>query len=190
MVLSTTGRARANGAHASAVHALACAAVTVACGWVATPALAATPDDAELASLAARLSGQSHVRVLGSFGARQLGAVSVDAAGIHATSVSRPALVASRDAMEPTLVPWAEIRAVEVGRPRGLEGAIGGAAVGSLLALGAVESFKNVVKEGDTSRAWPVIGIPIIGATAVLGGWLGHTSPQWQQVYPTTMAAR
>lgn len=190
MVLSMSAPARAAGAHAPAVHALACAAAVIACGWAAAPALAATPDDAGLASLATRLSGQSHVRVLGSFGERRFGAVTVDAAGIHGSSVSRPALVASRDAMAPAPIAWSEIRAVEVGRPRGLEGAIGGAAVGSLLAFAAVGLFKNAVKEGDTSRAWSVIGVPVIGATAALGAWLGHTSPQWQQVYPATMAAR
>jgi hypothetical protein len=190
VVLTSFDPGRAHVASGPSVHALACAAMVMACGLVAgEPARAAAPDDAEVASLATRLEGESHVRVLGSFGARQLGAVTVDAAGIHA-SVTRPALFVPRDAVLTTLVPWAEVRSVEIGRPRGLEGAILGVAAGTLLAVGVVHLFKSAVKEGDTRMAGWAIGMPVAGVCTAAGAWVGHESPQWQQVYPSAMAAR
>lgn len=155
---------------------------------VAGPARAATPDDAHVALLAGRLTDEACVRVTATSGDERLGRVTLDVQGAWIAG-PRPALVASGAATRSTLVRWDDIRSIDVGRPRGLEGATIGALIGAVLGAGAVGQFRSSVKEGDTSRAW-IIAVPAIALGAAIGALTGHALPRWQQVYPNAMASR
>jgi hypothetical protein len=150
----------------------------------------ASPSPLALAALRERLASERQVRLLGTFGSREIARPVLDSAGIASAdwlsrSAGRPRRRTTRSAPPiavPQRIAWSEISEVQVGHTMtgggALLGALGGA---GFAAIGAAVYSSNDVPEGALAF---MIGLPaLIVAGTVTGALIGRSHGRWRTVY-------
>jgi hypothetical protein len=164
-------------------------AVLAAAACVASapaPAGAAVPDSARLAGLREAITAAPIFRVVGAFGRERIADPILDSSGVRSagwepvasrrTAVFTAERSAPRAARAP--IPWSDISALETGRPKTLQGAVGGTVVGLVVGAGIALAMNPRGAPADEEDALRSIGI-VSGTTfagTILGTWIGHRS--------------
>jgi len=178
---------------------IACASVAAAAAGVNEPSgsLAlvtvgsgagdAIPDSGEMATLRKQASAPRQVRLVGSFGTKELSRALLDSVGISSAEWAerahrRPALLLTPNASRPAIpapIPWSEISELQTGRSRPGVGALVGFATGAVAAVGIFHI--EALNEGE---AWRNLGIGMATLTTstILGALIGSTHG-WRTVY-------
>jgi len=143
-----------------------------------------SPSSAELKQMQRSIDKQELFRLAGRFGSFETHAGKVTATGFEA----REASFAQPRRDSPRALRWDEIDRVDVKRSGTANGARNGMLVGCavVVAAGAWAYYVNQQAGEDTAAPYLVAlgAIPTIFVTTVIGGLIGGTHSQWEQVYP------
>ncbi|HTM57543.1 MAG TPA: hypothetical protein VL123_03935 [Candidatus Udaeobacter sp.] len=154
----------------------------------AASAEVAAPDSAERAELRERLSGAGMVRVLGTFGAREVPHPLLDSIGIISADWlkvqhQRPALMtanATPPAMPPAIA-WSDVNEIQAGHSMAVQGLTIGLLSGLVIDMGEIVIASNIHDETALGFVGAVILTPIL--TSFIGASVGASRGRWHTVY-------
>jgi hypothetical protein len=149
------------------------------------------PDAAGLASLQERLGSRGSVRLVGTFGSREVSRPVCDPSGVRSAAWeesrrARPAMIVLGEAPArpvPAPIPWSEISEIQTGSVGPLKGAVIGTLTGIVVGgtLAARSTPGGYVGEGEAFRAIAIFGGSIF-AGALVGSVVGSLTG-WRTVY-------
>ena len=139
----------------------------------------AVPDAAALAAMREAAGRGGGVRVIGSFGQREIRHPVLDSTGVRsadweAASAARPALFVTKDTPRPAApapIAWSEIEELKAGKQHTLRGAVVGATLGLAAALTAI----GMSDGGDELGGYGVF-VTSVAMGAVIGTFVGSLS--------------